>query len=49
MGKRRKIDTNRWTENDKTTYYCEACQRYHYLYSNIGRRHKKYMRGDVDG
>jgi len=41
MGKRRKIDTNRWTENDKTTYYCEACQRYHYLYSNIGRRHKK--------
>jgi len=41
--KKRKIATRRWTEDDKTVYFCEACQRYHYWYSKIGKMHKKYM------
>jgi len=39
-----KIETARWTDNDKNVYYCEACQRFHYLYSNIGKRHEKFAR-----
>jgi len=38
----RKIKSKRWTEHDETIYYCEACERYHYIYSGIGRRHKKF-------
>jgi len=39
-----KIKTRRWTDKDDSVYFCEACERYHYLYSEIGRRHKKFAR-----
>lgn len=39
---KRKIDTKRWTNDDESVYFCEACKRFHYFYSRIGQSHRKY-------
>lgn len=36
------VKTKRWTKDDKSVFFCEACQRFHYRYSPVGQRHKKF-------
>jgi len=43
-----KKGVTRWTEKDKTIFWCPLCEMWHYKNSKIGKRHRKYIRGGGD-